>query len=178
MNAIASFWNWRRIVYALARRIVIRFLIQDHNDGSRRDLWLLDGLDMLARWAGDPVVSALPCSEMLGTLNAYQIGAIRTCSPRYLDRSIESIEVCALAVAGEAGEVADLVKKWIAQGRPLSRNDLALELGDVLWGVAVLGHRIGLSLDHIASMNRIKLINRFPNGPRRPDAPTLPEWIS
>ena len=41
--------------------------------------------------------------------------------------------MAALGLTGEAGEFADLVKKWYAQGHPLDRARMIEELGDLLW---------------------------------------------
>lgn len=70
----------------------------------------------------------------------------------------------ALGMAGEAGEVADKVKKVIrdnnADFSPLKCEEIALEIGDVMWYCAVLADRIGYRLDTIARMNNRKLKSR------------------
>jgi NTP pyrophosphatase (non-canonical NTP hydrolase) len=67
----------------------------------------------------------------------------------------------ALGLAGEAGEVANKVKKLIRDGpdrRPSEwRQDIASELGDVLWYCAALANDLGLSLSIIAVQNLDKL---------------------
>jgi len=65
----------------------------------------------------------------------------------------------ALGLAGEAGEVADKVKKIIRDGRNDAEyyNQIAKELGDVLWYCAVLADDLGYSLQQIAEMNVYKL---------------------
>ncbi len=74
----------------------------------------------------------------------------------------------ALGLAGEAGEVADKVKKVIRDhgGRfdPVRCEEIALEIGDVLWNCAVLADRIGYRLGTIARMNNRKLKSRFLRG--------------
>lgn len=93
------------------------------------------------------------------TLDEYQQQAMRT--------HVESPErlVCyALGVAGEAGECADLVKKFIGHGHGLDAEKLAKELGDVLWYVAGLAHVLGVSLSDVAAQNLRKLERRYPNG--------------
>ena len=62
------------------------------------------------------------------------------------------------------GEVAEIVKKHVFHGGPLSREDLGSELGDVLWYLAHLADLIGMSLEEIASANATKLRARYPNG--------------
>ena len=70
----------------------------------------------------------------------------------------------ALGIAGEAGEVADYIKKVVFHGHELSREKLAEELGDVLWYVSYLSSLAGFSLSEIAEMNMDKLKKRYPDG--------------
>jgi len=69
-----------------------------------------------------------------------------------------------LGLCGEAGEVAEKVKKMIRDdGGVLSdarREALARELGDVLWYVAQLATEAGLELDAVAAANLEKLLSR------------------
>ena len=69
-----------------------------------------------------------------------------------------------LGLCGEAGEVADKVKKVIrdreGQFTPEVIAALQLELGDVLWYVAQLATELGLDLDAIAQANLDKLASR------------------
>ena len=69
-----------------------------------------------------------------------------------------------LGLSGEAGEVADKVKKVIRDRggnfSPDVTDALKLELGDVLWYVSQLATELGLDLDAIASANLEKLASR------------------
>jgi NTP pyrophosphatase (non-canonical NTP hydrolase) len=79
----------------------------------------------------------------------------------------------ALGLAGEAGEVCELIKKSIRDGAAgpdgrrtikIDETKVALELGDVLWYVAALAGDLGLSLGDIATMNLAKLGSRAERG--------------
>jgi len=72
--------------------------------------------------------------------------------------------VAALGLAGEAGEFANLVKKRIAHGHPITAAELADELGDVLWYLAEAASAIGVPLEQIAQENVGKLRRRYPDG--------------
>ncbi len=69
-----------------------------------------------------------------------------------------------LGLCGEAGEVAEKVKKMVRDdGGVLSderRAALSAELGDVLWYVAQLATEAGLELDAVAGANLEKLLSR------------------
>ena len=69
-----------------------------------------------------------------------------------------------LGLCGEAGEVADKVKKVLRDREgvfaPEVIDDLRLELGDVLWYVAQLASERDLSMAEIAEANLAKLASR------------------
>lgn len=68
-----------------------------------------------------------------------------------------------LGLAGEGGEVAEKVKKAIRDDGGFSeekKQEIAKELGDVLWYVANIANDIGFSLDTICQMNVEKLQSR------------------
>jgi NTP pyrophosphatase (non-canonical NTP hydrolase) len=67
-----------------------------------------------------------------------------------------------LGLAGEAGEVANKVKKILRDGVGVTyiRDDLASELGDALWYIAALADDLGFGLEAIAQKNIEKLTSR------------------
>ncbi len=73
-----------------------------------------------------------------------------------------------LGLSGEAGEVAEKVKKVLRdkQGRfdSAAKEAIRLELGDVLWYVAQLSSELGFDMEEIASANLDKLSSRSNRG--------------
>lgn len=121
-------------------------------------------------------------------LNEYQQHVLRT-APRTLDaypevvqeairalveageygtaedlRKLQDIHIWAHGLAGEAGEVCDLLKKTHGHGKPYDADKMLKELGDVIWYVAVLAHAHGFTLDQVAQANVDKLKARYPKG--------------
>lgn len=98
------------------------------------------------------------------TLDEYQQAALRTA----LYPQEYTIVYPTLGLTGEAGEVADKVKKTIRDmGGDFSesrRHDIALELGDVMWYAATLARDLGYTLDEVARMNIEKLASRAARG--------------
>ncbi|MEK9954617.1 MAG: nucleoside triphosphate pyrophosphohydrolase family protein [Pelagibacteraceae bacterium] len=77
----------------------------------------------------------------------------------------------ALGLNGEAGEVANKIKKLVRDGVPKTRDELAAvkeqiaaELGDVLWYCAALATDLDISLGRIAKNNMDKLSSRKERG--------------
>src|SRR5690606_7748433 len=68
----------------------------------------------------------------------------------------------ALGLAGEAGEVANKVKKMIRDGA--GPEGVIAEIGDVLWYIAALASDLDVSLDYLAKMNVAKLQSRQERG--------------
>ena len=69
----------------------------------------------------------------------------------------------ALGLCGEAGEVADKIKKTIRGDSSLDEvtGSIAGELGDVLWYLAILADDLGVDLEDIAKWNVDKLHRRM-----------------
>ena len=70
----------------------------------------------------------------------------------------------ALGITGEAGEVADLIKKHIFHGHDLDTDALIKEIGDVCWYVALLCTAIGVDMASVMEKNIEKLKTRYPEG--------------
>lgn len=89
----------------------------------------------------------------------YQTEAIKTASPCGFD-----IRNAALGLCGEAGEFADLVKKFVYQNHDLDTEHLKRELGDIMWYMALAATILGCDLNEIAETNIAKLRARYPSG--------------
>ena len=99
-------------------------------------------------------------------LNEYQKKAIETA---VYDQKYKVIYP-ALGLGDEAGEVLGKVKKWLRgdDGEGVMsderRDAIKLEIGDVLWYLAVLARDLDLSFDDIAKANIEKLHSRKERG--------------
>jgi NTP pyrophosphatase (non-canonical NTP hydrolase) len=69
-----------------------------------------------------------------------------------------------LGLVGEAGEIAEKIKKVLRDGNgeitDEKRGELNKELGDVLWYIANLSVELGISMEEIALNNLEKLKSR------------------
>ena len=95
------------------------------------------------------------------TFAEYQKAAIVT--KKKWDTKEGDIADCGLGIAGEAGEVADILKKHLSGSKVLdtaNTEKLKLELGDVMWYIASLCDCMGFDLGEIAGMNIDKLHKR------------------
>lgn len=72
-----------------------------------------------------------------------------------------------IGLASESGEIAEIVKKVVFQGKPLNdetKFHVKRELGDVMWYVAQMCMALDLTLDEIIDENFNKLESRYPGG--------------
>lgn len=75
-----------------------------------------------------------------------------------------AIPYCTMGLCGEAGEVAEKIKKLYRDSNgeitETFKNDLKKELGDVIWYVTALGDLFGFTLQEIMEANYRKLMLR------------------
>ena len=98
-------------------------------------------------------------------LNDYQKSALKTANPK--DTKNEFYHLI-LGLVGEAGEVAEKVKKNIrnhdSDMSKLDVNDIKIELGDVLWHIATIANYFDIPLEEVATANIAKLADRQKRG--------------
>ena len=98
------------------------------------------------------------------TINEYQDKAVDTA----IYGAGYNVIYPTLGLAGEAGEVADKVKKVLRDNVGIftdeKRLEITKEIGDVLWYVAALSRDLGYTLDEIAQWNLDKLADRKARG--------------
>jgi NTP pyrophosphatase (non-canonical NTP hydrolase) len=101
-------------------------------------------------------------AEKAKTLSTHGDGAYKEHKVPYL----------VMALCGEAGEAANLVKKVVREHGMakatiffqstgfMKNHDLRLELGDCLWYIAALAEELGYTLEEIATFNLEKIAER------------------
>lgn len=70
----------------------------------------------------------------------------------------------AVGLAGETGEVIDLIKKHCFHSQKLDKEKLIKELGDVRWYFEYLLAATGITMEEVEQKNIEKLRKRYPNG--------------
>jgi len=103
------------------------------------------------------------------TFDEYQRAARRTTKPisNALDTfwtTKDKILNGALGLAGEAGEVVDIIKKNHCGGRHIDAEKIKLELGDIMWYMVEVCDAFGITLEGVAIANIEKLKARHPDG--------------
>lgn len=109
------------------------------------------------------------------TATEYEQQARRTIA----GHAAENITYLSFGLMAEAGEVADKIAKAVRRGEiEINNNEIIIrrgsgeeltqniahELGDVLWFVAMLAQRLGYSLEDVMKLNLDKLADRQNRG--------------
>lgn len=83
----------------------------------------------------------------------------------------QKLALCGLGIAGEAGEVADRIKKMLFHGIGFgvkldfdTTKKLMNEMGDVYWYLELLCNTLGITREEVMQANIDKLNKRHPNG--------------
>lgn len=93
--------------------------------------------------------------------------AMRTNSPNFpveLHKNRKTVDLlhAAIGMSTESGEFLDALKKHLFYGKPLDFVNLAEELGDMCWYVAVALNALGLTFEDVQQSNINKLRARYP----------------
>ncbi len=105
-------------------------------------------------------------SENVVTLKDYQQWTNETAIyPDAGTGNLQEIMYCALGLSSEAGEMSNYVKKLYRDGdTPEMRQNVADELGDVLWYAARTAESLGVNLQELMEKNQAKLVSRKERG--------------
>lgn len=95
-------------------------------------------------------------------MNEYQEKAMRT-RPKYATDNDQIINAV-MGLCGEVGEISDMLKKYFFQGHGLDYEEIAHELGDVMWYIALMCDAMQIQMSKVAEMNVDKLQKRYPKG--------------
>lgn len=91
--------------------------------------------------------------------NEYQKAANRT-----LYGNEQVLTNCALGLAGESGQLIDLIQDYTFKGKDLDKEKMIDELGDVLWYLSQIAQLADVDFDDVAKANIETLNKRYPNG--------------
>ncbi|MBS3927752.1 MAG: nucleoside triphosphate pyrophosphohydrolase family protein [Sphingomonadales bacterium] len=96
----------------------------------------------------------------------YREEVLRNCPNFSTDTLMQKLSLSGLGVAGEAGEVADIIKKVLHHEVPIMsvREKLIKEMGDVHWYLEYLAATLGTTTEEVQRLNVEKLRARHPNG--------------
>ena len=81
--------------------------------------------------------------------------------------NIERLLTGAVGLSAEAGELMEIVKKLIFQGKPVNEETIfhmKREMGDVMWYVMQVLMALDTDIEEIVQMNVEKLQKRYPGG--------------
>jgi len=93
-------------------------------------------------------------------LSEYQNKSRRTWITNHNHDEIRAV----LGLVGESGEIAEKFKKHLRGDYVLVKEDIAKELGDVLYYLARIADNFKLSLNEVGNLNIKKLLDRQKRG--------------
>jgi NTP pyrophosphatase (non-canonical NTP hydrolase) len=100
------------------------------------------------------------------TLDEYQKQALVTAV--FTGDDFKDLSHWVLGISGEAGEIAEKIKKIIRDKEAVlsseDKEELVKEMGDVLWYLAVLTKHLGYDFDDVGTRNITKLRSRQARG--------------
>lgn len=87
-----------------------------------------------------------PGNEILSSLDAVKVNILHM----------------TIGISGEAGELLDAVKKHVIYNKPLDRENMLEELGDLEYYMEGLRQCLGATREEIVALNIAKLSKRYP----------------
>lgn len=69
----------------------------------------------------------------------------------------------AIGACTEAGELIDILKKYLIYGKQIDITNIIEEVGDILWYIAIISDSLGISIETIMEKNINKLQKRYKN---------------
>lgn len=96
------------------------------------------------------------------TFDEYDEAADSTAVYPRFEFALQGVVYCTLGLNGEAGELAEKLKKTIRDNNGViaDRWEFGKELGDCLWYISRLSAELGFTLEQIAALNVVKLADR------------------
>ncbi len=109
--------------------------------------------------------------EFVGSLTSKESGEFGALLARLIDLSpqvkIEQLLTGGVGINAEAGELLEIIKKVIFQGKEWNeetRFHVLRELGDIQWYIGQVCLALGVTLDEVVELNVEKLQKRYPGG--------------
>jgi NTP pyrophosphatase (non-canonical NTP hydrolase) len=87
----------------------------------------------------------------VNTADKYQEDCLRTAA-RAKNLDLE-LAILGLGLTGEAGEVADHIKKHVGHKHHLDKEKVIKELGDTMWYISILAYHMGYELSDVMRIN-------------------------
>lgn len=82
---------------------------------------------------------------------------------RMITKEAIRLNHAAMGMVTEAGEFLDVLKKHIYYGKTIDKVNLAEEIGDLCWYMAIACDELHVDLEDIMETNIAKLKARYPN---------------
>jgi NTP pyrophosphatase (non-canonical NTP hydrolase) len=76
----------------------------------------------------------------------------------------QALSMLSMGIAGESGELIDMLKKSLYHDHELNIHEVIKEVGDIMWYIANLCNELNLDLSQILDINIEKLLKRYPDG--------------
>ena len=111
--------------------------------------------------------SIIDKSNMNKLLEDYQKFVDSTTSAESKKNQLARLNTAAIGICAEGGEFAEIVKKILFQGKPLTESSMIhmkKELGDVMWYIVQGCYGLDISLESVILENIKKLEARYPYG--------------